>query len=176
MTGMYDYNSSNARKLNYYEPLQYNAVRKTTKREENKTVTGVKPAPKKQSAFSFTAKSFFAVAIAFVVAFFIVRGFVSINEAENRITALKNELRMVEAENQAIKAQIDKSVDLKSLQALANEKFGMVRPENYQIFYMDLDFEDYAESVDNKNIAAKEKEIPVESVTGVLISSADMFR
>lgn len=173
---MYAYNSSNARKLNYDEPLHYNAVRRTTNKKQKTKVVSIKPDVSRKNSSSFTAKSFFAVAMAFLVAFFVVRGYVSINEAENRITALKTELRMVEAENQAIKAQIDKSVDLKSLQSIANEKFGMVRPENYQIFYMDLDFEDYTERIENKKEKAKNKDIPVESVTGVLISSADMFR
>ena len=54
---------------------------------------------------------------------------------------------MVQAENQAIKAKIDKSVDLKNLQTIANEKFGMVRPENYQVFYVNLDSGDYSENV-----------------------------
>lgn len=177
---MYDYyNSSNARKLNYSEFTHYNAVRKTTDVKEENTsakVNKAKSETKSKPAFSFTAKSFFTVAVAFAVAFFIVRGFVTINEAENRITSLKNELRMVEAENQAIRAKIDKSIDLKNLQSVANEKFGMVRPESYQVFYMDLDFGDYAETVNEKKNESENKDIPVESVTGVLISSADMFR
>jgi len=174
---MYSYsNSSNALKLNYSELTQYNADRKTINIKENKVVAKANAEKRTQSAFSFTAKSFFVVAIAFVIAFFMVRGHVAIHEAENNITSLKNELRMIEADNQAIRAQIDKSVDLKNLQTIANEKFGMVRPENYQVFYMDLDFDDYTESIDGKKVNKEKKEIPVESVTGVLISSVDMFR
>ena len=174
---MYSYsNSSNALKLNYSELSHYNTVRKTPIVKENKTLVKAKTNAKSKVAFSFTAKSFFMVAAAFVIAFFMVRGYIAINEAENNITSLKNELRMIQSENQAIKAKIDKSIDLKNLQLVANEKFGMVRPENYQVFYMDLDFDDYTESADNKDYKKEKKEIPVESVTGVLISSADMFR
>lgn len=172
---MYSYsNSSNALKLNYSELSHYDTFRKTPIVKENKTAVKVKTESKAKVVF--TAKSFFMVAAVFVIAFFMVRGYIAINEAENNITSLKAELRMIQAENQAIKAKIDKSIDLKNLQLVANEKFGMVRPENYQVFYMDLDFDDYTESADNKNYKKEKKEIPVESVTGVLISSADMFR
>lgn len=174
---MYNYyNSSNARKLNYSEFTSYNATGKTTIEKDNTLSQKTKVKERTRNSFSLTAKSFFMVLIAFVVAFFIVRGFVSINEAENRITALKGELRMIEAENQAIRAKIDKSIDLKNLQSVANEKFGMVRPESYQVFYMDLDFDDYTERIGGKKDKKEKKEIPVESVTGVLISSVDMFR
>ena len=174
MKKMYDnYYSSNARKLNYSELTHYSTDRKTTLENNTKIK---KAEVKKQSAFAFMAKCFFVVSAVFAIAFFLVNGEVAIHESENSIKRLKNELRMIEADNQAIRAQIDKSIDLKNLQTVAGEKFGMVRPENYQVFYMNMDFEDYTEKVGGKKDNKEKKEIPVESVTGVLISSADMFR
>ena len=167
---MYDYNSSNARKFNYSD---YNVKRPQVLNAPSKrTVKKVK----KESAFSLTIKRMFVVAFSFIVAFSVVRGYVMMNEANNNISKLKEDLRMVQSENQAIRAQIDKNIDLKNLQAIAGEKFKMVRPDSYQIYYVDLKFDDYSENVKEKEEKEKENSVPVEGVTGVLISSADMFR
>lgn len=170
---MYDYKSSNALKLN-----NLGAEHSVSEKSVNKTGVKTETAPAKKTGISVgvAVKRFAMVIAAFAAAFFIVRGYVAINEAENRITALKNELRTVEAENQSIKAKIDKSIDLKNLQSIASEKFGMVRPENYQVFYIDLDFDDYSEKTAAEKKKSDKPDIPIESVTGVLISSANMFR
>lgn len=165
-----EYNSSNARKLKVYEN-EYTMPLKSREKQVGERKTSVKEKSVSKGRFM---QRLAVVLICFTVSFFVVQGYVQINEAENQITALKKELRMIEAENQAIKAKIDKSVDLKNLQSIASEKFGMVRPENYQIFYMDLDADDYIEDISEKE--KKNYDIPVESVTGVLISSTDIFR
>lgn len=166
-----DYNSSNARKLNYLDTEYSTSLKNKEKINKKRSLATQRKAGTKGN---FLQRMFVGV-VCFTVAFFIVQGYVQINETENHITSLKKELRMVEAENQAIKAKIDKSVDLKTLQGIASEQFGMVRPENYQVFYIDLDAEDYVEDVSEKKSKGYD-DIPVESVTGVLISSTDIFR
>ena len=174
MIGMYNYNSSSAHKLNYSE-LSHNSYSKE-KTSKIKTPAKAKRTAKARFSLPAAIKSFFLVSVCFVTAFFIVRGYVAIYESENNIISLQNELKEVEAENQSIKAKIDESVDLKNLQSVASEKFGMVKPENYQIFYVDLELDDYTENVDGKKSESENSDIPVESVTGVLINAAEMFR
>ena len=173
---MYDYSSSNARKLDYTwsdyrRDVQKNDAVKTKSAEKQTKTVRINEA----QAMS-AIKRMLMIAAAFMVAFLMVRGYVAINETENQIKALSEDLRMVQAENQSIKAKIDKSVDLKNLQAIANEKFGMIRPENYQVFYVNMDSEDHAENVKKEHNKQNTEGIPIEGVTGVLISSADMFK
>ena len=175
---MYDYISSNARKLDYTQTEYRRDVNKLRAEKENKEKISEnrKNSGVKQSQAVATVRKMFLVAVGFMLAFFVVRGYVAINEADNRINELSHDLRMVQAENQAIKAKIDKSVDLKNLQAIANEKFGMVRPENYQVFYVNLDSGDYSENVEENNSESNTESVAVEGAAGVLISSADMFK
>ncbi len=170
---MYGYDAGAARRFDY--PYgNYEIKREDVLKKQN---VGEKADKKAQPKFAKAAARFLLVAAAFTVALSIVWGFVKIDEAEGNIADLKEELRMIDADNQAIKAKIDKSIDLKNLQTVASEKLGMVRPESYQIFYVNMDFEDYSEKPDrNLNGEKIKKDIPVESVTGVLISSTDMFR
>jgi cell division protein FtsL len=173
---MYDYNSSNAKKLDYTwsdyrRDVQKDDAAKVKSQEKHTKTVRINEA----QAMS-AVKKMLMIAAAFVVAFFMVRGYVAINETENQIKALSEDLRMVQAENQSIKAKIDKSVDLKNLQAIANEKFGMVRPEKYQVFYVNMNSEDHAENVKKEGKKQDAESIPLEGVTGVLISSADMFK
>lgn len=176
---MYDYMSSNARQLDYTR-TEYQSNAENVAARESEGLNG--QAVKKTVRTSETSQTLNAVkrllmvAVGFMLAFFVVRGYVEINEADNRISEMSHELRMIEAENQAIKAKIDKSVDLKNLQIVANEKFGMVRPENYQIFYINLASGDYSESVSEENPDETDDKVKLEGVTGVLISSADMFK
>ena len=46
--------------------------------------------------------------------------------------------------------KIDKTIDLNQLQNVAGEKLGMVRPERYQMFYVDLEMGDKTENAKNK--------------------------
>ena len=174
---MYDYKSSNARKLNYndygYKILDAEPFEKETKPKASEK--NAKAEVKKSAGISPLAV--FITIFLFAASFLTVMGYVQIYEADNQISDLKESLRMIEAENQAVKAKVDKSVDLKNLQKIAGEEFGMVRPESYQIFYVDLDFGDYAENVKKENVEKKEEEnMHPEGVTGVLISSSNMFK
>lgn len=173
---MYDYTSSNARKLDYTWNDYKRDVEKTKVVKEKQQTKPTRTVRINEAQAMSALKRMFMIAAAFIVAFFIVRGYVSIYETENQIKAMSNDLRMIQAENQAIKARIDKSVDLKNLQSIANEKFGMVRPENYQVFYVNMNSEDHAENIKKGSRENDAKSIPIEGVTGVLISSADMFK
>lgn len=168
---IYSYKSSNAHKLDYND-FEYRTKKGAAPKNENKRVKKV--AAKKNAGVNPFAV--FIIAAVFMAAFFTVKGYVQIYEADNKIADLKKDLRMIEADNQAVKAKVDKSVDLKNLQKTANEKFGMVRPENYQIFYVNLDFGDYSENMKKENVEQAEENSHPEGVTGVLISSANMFK
>ena len=172
MANMYDYNSSTARKLSsdsyrYGHDLQS---------ELHKTKEEIKPVSKKKTKPSNRLGNLVSVVLAFAAAFVIVNGYVAINEANNRITSLKNEYDNVVAGNQAIQVKIDKTIDLKQLQTIAGEKFGMVRPERYQMFYIDLERGDVAENTSADEIAEKEKKFAAMGAPGIITGTLNLFR
>jgi len=173
---MYDYRSSNAKKLDYVETEYRKSAGKTVSLNNTEAEKKQKNIKVNEKQVVSAVRLMFTVAVAFLLAFFVVRGQIAIDEADEYISELNTNLRNVQAENQTIKAQIDKSVDLKNLQVIANEKFGMVRPENYQIFYVNINKGDYSENINDIKSDKIKKDIPVEGLTGVLISSADMFK
>ena len=101
---------------------------------------------------------------------------VAINEANSRISELKKEYNSIVAVNQDLQAKIDKSIDLKKLQTVASEKFGMVRPERYQMFYVDMQLGDYAENVAKEKVDDVKEKVAVMGVPGTIISAMKMFK
>ncbi len=173
MSNLYGYNTSTARKIyetdwNYGHNLQ-----REIKKEKN-TSARQAAMPKRKAKSSFA--NFVLVAAFFAMAYAVVGGFVAINEANNEISSLANEYNDIVASNQAIQVKIDKAVDLGQLQTVAGEKFGMVRPERYQMFYVDLEMSDYSENASNEAENRKKDEIAGMGAPGVLTGTLNIFR
>ena len=116
------------------------------------------------------------VVVAFAMAFAIVNGYVAINEANNEISSLKAEYNNIVASNQAIQVKIDKAVDLKELQTVAGEKYGMIRPERYQMFYIDLEMKDFSENTRGNEKVAKQDKVRVTGVPGIITGTLNIFQ
>ncbi len=171
MANMYAYNTSTARKLN----IDTNSYRQNLQNElRDKTRTTSRTVSKPQSKNKLS--SLVSVILAFAMAFVIVNGYVSINEANNEITQLKNEYGNIVAANQALQVKIDKTIDLKQLQTVAGEKFGMVRPERYQMFYVDLQMSDLSEDASASKTLEKEKKLAVMGVPGIITGTLNIFQ
>ena len=164
---MYGYNTSSA----YRTDFNYiDEKREKEKKEFNmkKREERIRAAKRQQLALQRAANTI-RVLVVFAVAFVIINRYVAINEANSRINELKKTYNEQLATNQNLQAKIDKSIDLKKLQTVASEKFGMVRPEQYQIFYVDMGMDDYSENVaENAAENAKEK-VAVNGVPGTII-------
>ena len=170
MANLYDYNSSNARKLerpnadynrNFHNELRTPGV---------KTNKGAKANTKR----SFGSALY--VVMAFVMAFTMVNGYVKINEANENIAKLKAEYNSIVASNQTLQVKIDKTIDLNQLQTLAEEKFGMMRPERHQMVYVELPMEDSTENGEEIETAEKEKKMKIDGVTGMMTGTLNIFR
>lgn len=171
MSNMYGYNTSTARKpdidsIGYGHNLQ-NELHKTSREV-------------KESRQKVTRKnklgSLIPVVLAFAAAFVIVNGHVSINEANNEIVKLKNEYNDTVATNQALQVKIDKIIDLNQLQTVAGERFGMVSPERYQMFYVDLEMGDMAESTGAGKNAGNNDKLAVTGTPGVITGTLNIFK
>ena len=173
MANLYSYNTSSAYKLNDFEVGRRNAaiklhdvdkrVNRTRKTATHTaTRTAIKPA------------ALLMVALCFAIAFIIVNGYVKINEAYGEIADLEAEYNSVVAANQDLQVKIDKTVDLEQLQLIAEEKYGMIRPERSQIFYVDMEQSDYAETKNDNKKA--EEEVAMNGVTGTITGTMNIFK
>ncbi len=169
MSNFYKYNTSSAYKLDW----DFETKRQT---ENEQLHTRERKTEKKNISRTrgFKLAGLIRVAFCFAVAFLIVNGYVKINEAYNGIAKLEKEYNDIIATNQDLQVKIDKAVDLEQLQNVANEKFGMVRPERYQMFYVDMQQGDFA-----KTYAREEKsdtKVAMKGVTGTITSAMNIFK
>lgn len=174
MSDMYGYNTSSAYKTDFN---YIGEKREKEKKEFNmkKREERIRAAKRQQLALQRAANTI-RVLVVFAVAFVIINRYVAINEANSKINELKKTYNEQLATNQNLQAKIDKSIDLKKLQTVASEKFGMVRPEQYQIFYVDMGMGDYSENVaENAAENAKEK-VAVNGVPGTIIGAMKIFK
>ena len=159
------FNTSSAYKLDTYEVKQ------------KKPTTHVKQNPtkkvNKKAVFVRKIKKYAMIATVVVLAFMMVRGYVAIDELDGTITNLKKEYSSINAENQAIQAEIDKNLDLEELQLIATEEYGMTRPERYQVFYVDIESGDTGIQV-AENEKKKEK-TALDGASGMLVDSMNIF-
>lgn len=174
MANLYNYNTSSAYKLDQ------NYLDRKKKNEENRAAEEREKERKKALALKQQherrIKMLIAIAAVFVMSFIVVNRYVEINEAQNAINKLQGEYNSIVASNQDLQAKIDKAVDLKKLQVIASEKFGMVRPERYQMFYIDMQQVDKAENVAQDKEGYEKEKIAVQGVPGTLISSMKIFK
>ncbi len=171
MSNMYGYNTSSAYKIEIgfdsFKPADSKRLHNNDKKVERTNTSA-----KKHSAINLA--NFLRVAICFVVAFIIVNGYVRINEARGRVAQLEKQYNNIVAANQALQVKIDKAIDLEQLQTVAKERFGMVRPERYQMFYVDMEQGDASE-VYAKN-ESSQKKVAVNGVTGTITSAMNIFK
>ncbi len=172
MANLYGYNTSTARKV-YETDWKYGQnLHSEIQTEKLNTKTHAVQKPKAKNNLA----GFVSVVLAFAMAFMVVSGYVAINEANNEISALADEYNDIVASNQAIQVKIDKAIDLNQLQTVAGEKFGMIRPERYQMFYVDLERNDYSENTSDKVKDEKEEKIAGMGVPGVITGALNIFR
>lgn len=171
MSNLYGYNTSSAYKLEIDFDVKRRSESTRLHRNDSRTETKAKAAGKRQS---IKLANILRVALCFVVAFVIVNGYVKINEAYNEIAQLEEKYNKVVATNQDLQVKIDKAVDLEQLQSIANEKYGMVRPERYQMFYVDMEQGDVAETYADREDT--KKNVAMSGVAGTITSAMNIFK
>lgn len=97
-------------------------------------------AQKRERALSIV-KILLVVSCAFVVLY---RG-VMITDKCAAVDTKKTELEELVASNKKLQFEIDRSLDLKNVEAIAQNELGMRRAEKYQTVYIDLEQVDYVE-------------------------------
>ncbi len=172
MSNLYGYNSSSAYKLDDDYKLNTRTANGRLHENSRRTETKTKAVAEKKTTVKFS--SILKIAICFAVAFVIVNGYVKINEAYSQIAKLEKEYNDVIATNQDLQVKIDKAIDLEQLQTIVSEKYGMARPERYQMFYIDMEQGDVAKTF--KDEKKTEKKVKMSGVTGTITSAMNIFK
>lgn len=68
-------------------------------------------------------------------------------EKASTVNDMQNQLNMLTEENNHAKLEIEKNLDLKKIEDIAIGELGMKRPDKYQIVYVNVEQNDYAEVV-----------------------------
>ena len=172
MANLYSYNTSSAYKLNEFEFKR--SLEKENIKADEKVERSSAKGTRKVARRSLKPAAVLMAVLCFAIAFTIVNGYVKINEAYGKISDLDAEYNKIVAANQDLQVKIDKAVDLEQLQLIAEEKYGMIRPERSQVFYVDMEQEDYA--VTSKNSEKKSEEVAMNGVTGTITGTMNIFK
>ncbi len=136
----YQYETSPRKIRNDYEPVRRNPKKKHVSKANTvqKNKTKMKTAKK--------AKIVIFVLIAFIAFFTITYRNAVIDAKYAEIKTLKNELALVEKENEQLEATIESRLNLKTIQEEAETLLGMKALSNDQINYVNLPKTDYVEA------------------------------
>lgn len=137
----YQYETSPRKIRTDYEPLKKKVVKKSSTIKSNtskKSITKMKTAKK--------VKIVLSVLIAFSAFFTISFRNAMIDSKYAEIKKLKNDLALVEKENEQLQAGIESHLNLKTIQEEAETLLGMKALSNDQIKYVSLPKTDYVEA------------------------------
>lgn len=156
----YQYETSPRKLQPEYTPTKNPKVQKkksTAKKVENKVEVS-----EARDKIIKKAEIVFAVAVGFAILFAMSYQNSLISETFSKKEKLKSELGAIEKENEQLKVNIEKSLNLNNVEQLAREKLGMQKLTNDQKVYISLPKKDYVESSkeeynldDDKNIFEK---------------------
>jgi len=149
----YQYETS-PRKL---EP-QYEPIKNPYKKKKASTKKLKKESKQKQTKkqFNSRAKVVIYIAIGFSILFAISYQNSLITESFNEKENLKQSLAAIEKENEQLKVNIEKSLNLSKVEQAAKEMLGMQKLDNSQKVYISLPKQDYIE-VPTEEIIIKEE-------------------
>lgn len=144
--------------MNYRSNLAYNTAashaypQQAPKRQSN---VRIRVSSKKQQAAKTRANVMNIVKILLFMAcaFVVLYRAVIITDKCNAVEKKQDELNALVTANEKLQFEIDRSLDLKKVEAVAQNKLGMRRAEKYQTVYIDLAPVDYVEKTASREFA-----------------------
>jgi len=132
----YQYETSPRKLEPQYEPRKNPYEKKMQKNSKNGKKKQLKPRVKLVSS----------IAIAFAILFAMIYQNSLITESFREKESLKKDLATIEKENEQLKINIEKTLNLNNVEQSAKEKLGMQKLDNSQKVYINLPKKDYIES------------------------------
>ena len=161
--------ASRAYQNHAYETLP--EVAATTAR--TKAPAARKSFPRKKAKKSH-AKLFLYIIAAFAIGFLVVSRYVAVEESGRELRAARNELTEIESRNEHLQRQIDRGIDLSEVERIAIEEFGMRRLERHQMFYININSNNFGEKIDGNT--QSDRDGILQGVPGILINAIETLR
>lgn len=130
----------------------------TNSPKKNKSDLNKKNKEKLKMQKKVRAKTILYLIATFSVLFCICYRYSLINEEFKKLNSAKTELSKIQKDNEALKSNIENSVNLTNIEKIAMEKLGMQKLDKSQMVYISLEKEDYCET-ETENIIDEEKSI-----------------
>ncbi len=169
----YDYNSAAVRRMRE-ELVRPEENRRSTQKIQKKAESVKRT--KSKSAWKAKLKMIATIGTIFACSLLVVYRYVLIWETGANAESLKNTYAAVVAENENVQAQINTGIDLKELEKVAHERLGMIRPERYQMFYIDMQNSDRSETIEEPKVPLAENSSPITGVPGMLINALELLK
>ena len=122
------------------EDMQFNSYPQKT------TVAKPRKKAKKATGLFFLIN----VLVAFLVAGTIVVRYASITELSRKNIALQNEYQDIQAKNRILQISINSKQDSKTVEEIATTRLSMVKPEKYQVVYVQTPKKEGAKVMSNE--------------------------
>lgn len=103
--------------------------------------------PQKKAKGKSTLFILMNVVFAFLLAGTILFRYANITELSRKNIALQKEYQDIQAENRMLQISINSKQDSKTVEEIAMSRLSMVKPEKYQIVYVETPKKEYAEVV-----------------------------
>ncbi len=157
------YNGTSAYKIDDIEYGVRSNVKENIEKRQQLRVSKKAAFIKRMRAFALFA-GVFAVALSFLFTnAMIIEKSSTVNDMQNELT------KLTEANNQMV-LDIEKNLDLKKIEEIAINELGMKRPDKYQIVYVNVQQNDYAEVA-----KAETKHLGFAATFGAIGSSIGQF-
>lgn len=112
------------------------------------------------------------VAAIFIAAAVILCRYISIMNGNREISRLEKQYTDLLSENQAMQVKINGAIENGGIEKKAREELGMMAPESYQVFYIDMDMPDGG----NGGSVAEESEDAVLGTPGTLMNAFKVLK
>lgn len=129
-----------------YESMDANTARALSKKKASKAASS-------QSKGVNVAVAVFYIVIIFAIAFFLVVREMNIYQKNIDANERTRQLETLQSQNKHEKLEIEALVDVKSIEKMAVEDFGMVRPSKNQRSFISVSQGDYVEKTSQQSVA-----------------------
>ena len=163
MAYRYQYETSPRKLQPEYEPTKKTYPKKSTARSNN-----TKKKYKKKTNSAHKIKSVSYVLVAFLMLFTICYRNSLIDEKYAEVKSLKNEIALIQKENDQLEANIESSLNLNNIEKEAREILGMQKLSNDQIIYVNLPKTDYVETSPEEIEKNQEQNLFIKTINTLL--------
>ena len=157
----------------YYTDLDYGRRRNRTvteKPEAKRTAYKLKKTKKHRTHYEFVKaktgnfKVYSTIIVFFTFVILFVCMFALNSHKETEINSNLAELKRLEEENNNLKVELNKNINLEEIEKVAKTKLNMQKPATHQLVYINIPKQSYTIQYDNVSTEEKEEEFGLTSI------------